>query len=600
MLTALALQILTGLASASSLFLVASGLSLIFGVTRVVNFAHGSLCMLGAYLGWTFFALLPHTPPGFAASVLLASLGVAIFGALLELTLLRRLYAAPPLLQLLATFAVLLVLQDAVLHIWGPADLPLPRPPFLRQSIAILGERFPRYDIAMILLGPAVLAALWLVTARTRFGMLLRAATENRAMLSALGVDQRYLFTAVLAIGAGLAGLGGALSLPENSANLGIDLRVVTDAFVVVVVGGMGSIAGAYLAAVLVGVMQSLGILLLPKASLVLIFALMAVVLILRPQGLLGRRHLPEDENERFLRVRPAPRWQKIGGLALVFVAMAVGLLGGDFARSVLEEMCVAVLFASALQVLLGPGGTISFGHAAWFGIGAYAAALSVKALAAPLPVALLLGVLTSGGIAALVGLVLVRLSGVSLAMLTLAFAQIAWAVATQWSEVSGGDDGILGIWPPEWLGHRLFFLLCLALSVAGVLLLRRALYAPFGFALRAGRDAPHRAAASGIEVAKLRLAAFALSGAAAGLAGGLATFAKGSVFPGSLAIFRSVDALAMVLLGGVQSMAGAVVGALAYTGLFDTLLLASDYWRAMLGAALLALILWRPQGLVR
>jgi branched-chain amino acid transport system permease protein len=125
-------------------------------------------------------------------------------------------------------------------------------------------------------------------------------------------------------------------------------------------------------------------------------------------------------------------------------------------------------------------------------------------------------------------------------------------------------------------------------------------LFAPFGYALRASRDAASRAAASGIDAAKLRLAAFALAGAAAGLAGGLSTFSKGSVFPGSLAIFRSVDALAMVLLGGVQSMVGPIVGALAYTGLFDTLLLASDYWRALLGIALLALILWRPQGLVR
>ena len=600
MLSTLAIQALTGFAGASSLFLVASGLSLIFGVTRVVNFAHGSLCMLGAYLGWTVLSHLPRDPWSFALGVLLAALGTAAFGALLEVALLRRLYHAPPLLQLLATFAVLLVMQDAVLHLWGPADLPLPRGRWLRSFVEILGERFPLYDLILIAIGPLVLGALWFVTARTRFGMLLRAATENREILSALGVDQRFLFTAVLAIGAGLAGLGGALSLPENSANLGIDLRVVTDAFVVVVVGGMGSITGAYLAAVLVGVMQSLGILLLPKASLVLIFVLMAAVLTLRPQGLLGRRHLPEDESQFFPRIRSAPRWQKLGGLVFLIAVMATGLLGGDFVRSVLEEMCVAVLFASTLQVLLGPGGTISFGHAAWFGIGAYAAAVSVKTLAAPLPVALTLGVLTSGGMAALVGLVLVRLSGVSLAMLTLAFAQIAWALATQWSEVSGGDDGILGVWPPEWLGHRLFFLLCLGLSVAAVLLLRRALYAPFGFALRAGRDAPHRAAASGIEVAKLRLAAFALSGAAAGLAGGLATFAKGSVFPGSLATFRSVDALAMVLLGGVQSMAGAVVGALIYTGLFDTLLLASDYWRAMLGAVLLGLILWRPQGLVR
>ena len=599
MIATLAIQALTGLASASSLFLVASGLSVIFGVTRVVNFAHGSLCMLGAYLGWSVLTHLPRDPGSFALGVLIAALGTALFGALLEITLLRRLYRAPALLQLLATFAVLLVMQDAVQHIWGPADLPLPRGRWLRNFVPILGERFPLYDLILIAIGPLVLACLHLVMTRTRFGMLLRAATENRTMLAALGVDQRVLFTAVLALGAGLAGLGGALSLPENSANLGIDLRVVTDAFVVVVVGGMGSIAGAYLAALLVGVMQAMGILLLPKASLVLVFVLMALVLGIRPGGLLGKPQT-EEENPRFARLRAAGPWQRRAAVVAVLAALAVGLLGGDFARSVLEEMAIAMLFAASLHLLLGPGGTISFGHAAWFGIGAYATALATATLAAPLPLALMIAVFGAGGAALLVGLVLIRLSGVTLAMMTLAFAQIVWAVATQWDGLTGGDDGILGIWPPHWLGGRLFFLLCFGLCVAGVLILRRVMFAPFGYALRAGRDAPLRAAASGIDVPRLRLAAFTLAGAAAGLAGGLATFSKGSVFPASLAIFRSVDALSMVLLGGVQSASGPILGALAYTGLFDTLLLASDYWRALLGLTLLALILWRPQGLAR
>ncbi len=599
MLATLAIQALTGLSSASSLFLVASGLSVIFGVTRVVNFAHGSLCMLGAYLGWTVLTHLPRDPVSFALGVLIAALGTAMFGAWLEIVLLRRLYRAPALLQLLATFAVLLVMQDAIEHIWGPADLPLPRGPWLRSFVPILGERFPLYDLVLIAIGPLVLIALSLMVTRTRFGMLLRAATENRTMLAALGVDQRYLFTAVLALGAGLAGLGGALSLPENSANLGIDLRVITDAFVVVVVGGMGSIGGAYLAAVLVGVMQSLGILLLPKSSLVLVFVLMALVLALRPQGLLGKTGEAE-ETPRFHRLRAAGLWQKLAGGAVLVAALAIGLLGGDFARSVLEEMAVAALFAASLHLLLGPGGTISFGHAAWFGIGAYAAALGTTVLAVPLPLALILAVLAAGTMAFLIGLVLIRLSGVSLAMMTLAFAQIAWAVATQWDDVTGGDDGILGLWPPPWMGGTRFFLLCIALSATGVLALRAVIFSPFGFALRAGRDAPWRAAASGIDAEKLRLAAFTLAGSAAGLAGALSSFSKGSVFPSSLAIFRSVDALSMVLLGGVQSVSGPILGAIAYTGLFDTLLLASDYWRALLGLTLLALILWRPQGLAR
>jgi branched-chain amino acid transport system permease protein len=597
-MNALAIQVLTGLAGASALFLVACGLSVIFGVTRVVNFAHGSLCMLGAYLGWSILTHLPRDPASFALGVVLAALATALFGAVLEMALLRRLYAAPELLQLLATFAVLLMMQDAVQHLWGAEELPLPRGPWLRSFVPMLGRRFPLYDLMLIALGPLMLGALWLVFARTRFGLLVRAATQDRDMLAALGVDQRLLFTSVFALGAGLAGLGGALALPDASANLQIDLRVVTDAFVVVVLGGMGSIGGAYLAAVLIGVLQSLGILLLPKATLVLVFAIMAVVLVIRPQGLLGKKLAETGATQSLRLIRPAARWQ-IWLAGSVFLAVALsGLVVGPFVLSVLTDMAIATLFAASLHLLLGPAGVISFGHAAWFGIGAYAAALCATSLSAPLPLAVLASVLAAGVLAALVGKLLVRLSGVALAMLTLAFAQIAWAVAVQWSEVTGGDDGILGVWPPGWLGPRLYFLVCLGLCAGAVLLLRRALFAPFGFALRAARDAPARAAASGLEGERLRLVAFTLAGAAAGLAGGLAAFAKGSVFPTSLAIFRSVDGLAMVLLGGVQSMAGPVLGALVYTGLFDVLLLASDYWRFLLGAILLGLILWRPQGL--
>lgn len=593
---AFVLQALTGLASASALFLVASGLSVIFGVTRVVNFAHGSLFMLGAYLAWSLLGVLPHTLSGFALGVLLAAISVAAIGAVLEMAVLRRLYAAPELLQLLATFAVVLIIQDAVQAIWGPADLSLPRPAFLRASLHVLGEHFPAYDLALIVAGPVVLGLLHLLFARTRFGMVVRAATENRALVAAFGIDQRRLLTLVFALGAGLAGLGGALALPDGSANTGLDLSIITDAFVVVVVGGMGSIAGAYLAALLIGVLQALGLVLLPQASLVVVFVIMAGVLVVRPRGLLGTSGSEQARPDRPALVRPADPWL-VGSAVVLWLALAAtGLLAGPFWLSVLTEAVIAVLFAASLHVMLGPGGMISFGHAAWFGIGAYAAALSATAFRAPVPIAVLAAPLLAGGVAVLIGQLVVRLSGVALAMLTLAFAQIAWAVAVQWSAVTGGDDGILGVWPG--VSPRLYFLICLALCTAGTLLLRQALFAPFGFALRAARDAPLRAAASGLPIATLRLVAFVLSGTAAGLAGGLSAFAKGSVFPSALALDRSVDVLSMVLLGGVQSLSGPVIGALAYTGLFDTLLLTASHWRLLLGGALLLLVLVRPHGL--
>ena len=250
-LSGLLSQLLNGLADASALFLVAAGLSLIFGVTRVVNFAHGSFYMLGIYLAWSFTRYFGDGP-GYWAGLLLAALATGLIGAAAELLVLKRLYRAPELFQLLATFALVLIIGDAALAIWGPEDLFSARAPGLSGAVEILGRRFPQYDLLLIVAGPVVLGLLWLLLMRTRWGRLLRAAAENRDMLAALGVNQAWLFTSAFTLGAFLAGLGGALAAPRVPATLGLDLEIIASAFVVVVVGGLGSIPGAFLAAVLI------------------------------------------------------------------------------------------------------------------------------------------------------------------------------------------------------------------------------------------------------------------------------------------------------------------------------------------------------------
>ncbi|MGI9335115.1 MAG: branched-chain amino acid ABC transporter permease, partial [Gammaproteobacteria bacterium] len=192
-------QVLTGLASASALFLVASGLSIIFGVTRIVNFAHGSLYMLGAYFGYSAIGLMQDLvgrgPLSFWGGLALAAIAVGIVGALIETLILRRVYQAPELFQLVATFGVILVIQDTSLWWWGAEDLLGPRAPGLTGAVRILDTPIPKYDLALIALGPIVLGALWLLFNRTRWGILVRAATEDREMLGALGVNEKLLFT---------------------------------------------------------------------------------------------------------------------------------------------------------------------------------------------------------------------------------------------------------------------------------------------------------------------------------------------------------------------------------------------------------------------
>ncbi|MGC8523841.1 MAG: ABC transporter permease [Acidibrevibacterium sp.] len=594
------LPLLTGLADAAGLFFVAAGLTVIFGVTRVVNFAHGSLTMLGAYCGWSLISRLPPTPLGFALGALATMAILAVIGAGLEIGLLRRIYRAPELFQLLATFGVVLMAQDIVQWLWGVEDLSLRRPPWLRAFVTIGGARFPRFDLIVIALFPLVFFALWLVFARTRWGRLVRAATEDREMVAALGVDQRFLFTSVFALGAALAGLGGVLMLPDASANLGMDLTTVTDAFVVVVVGGLGSLPGAAAASLLIGLLQAFGIMLVPRATLALVFVVMAVVLVLRPNGLLGRPPgRAAGGGEARAVVRPAPRVLGFIGLGALALAAVAPFWLGPYPLAIGTEMLIAMLFAASLHFMMGPGGMASFGHAAWFGIGAYASAFAVHLLAAPMPLGLVLAPLAAGVMAALFGAFVVRLSGVYLAMLTLAFAQIVWAIAFQWVDLTGGDNGILGVWPaPLVAGPRGFYWLALLLATAGTMGLRVILAAPFGYALRGVRDQRLRAEAIGLPATRLQLAAFTLSGAAAGLAGGLYAYAKGSVFPTYISLGHSVDALLMVLLGGVATMSGPVLGAFAYTGLYDVLLSTISLWRLVLGAAIILLVLAAPEGI--
>ena len=285
----IAVQVMSGLSVAMFLFLVSVGMSLIFGVTRIVNLAHGSFYMVGAYLMVTLVEVLPDEAWRFPVALVLASLGVAVLGAVVEVVLLRPIYHRDPLMQLVMTFGLILVIGTLVLLLWGPDNKSVARPDALAGSVRLFGQPFPSYYLLVLGLSPVVAIGLWVIFYRTRWGMLIRAATVDREMLGALGTDVATLYTQVFAFGSWLAGLGGALSAPTVAVALGMDGDVLTTAFVVVVIGGLGSFAGSFVSALLVGELQSFGILIFPAISIVLLFAIMAVVLIVRPQGLLGR-----------------------------------------------------------------------------------------------------------------------------------------------------------------------------------------------------------------------------------------------------------------------------------------------------------------------
>lgn len=600
----LAIQSLNGLSYATTLFLMASGLTLIFGVTRIVNFAHGSFFMLGALFSahWVthWFPAWGDSAWLYVMAMLLGALVAAVTGAVAEFVLLRRLYGAPELYQLVATFGLTLALHDIMRWGFGPEEVFAPRFPGLTGSVALWGAYFPQYQLLTIALGPLVWLGLHGLLQHTLFGQRLRAATQDRAMLNALGVNPKPLMLGAVVLGCFLAGLGGALQLPREPATLQMDVNVIVETFVVVVTGGLGSIAGAFFAALLIGLVHALGISFFPQATLVLVFLTMAVVLAVRPQGLMGQAMEagPAPVAEPFLRRPAGVLTSRMTYLALALALSAVWLLGGYW-QSLATDALILMLFGLSLQAMMALGGLVSFGHAAFFALGAYGTALAHSSWGLSLPGALALGCALALAVALLFGAVVVRSAGVYLAMLSLALAQVVWAIATQWVSLTGGDNGLIGLRLIPQEGRMAFYFLLLGLALLGVWALGRLSQSGLGAALQAVRDAPLRARASGLSVGWLKYRIFVQSALLAGLAGGLYAAQQGAVFPSVASVATSVDALLVVLLGGVHQLWGVAAGSAVLLWAGSALGRGFDYWRGALGLLVMVIMVVAPSGLL-
>ena len=287
--TVIVRQALSGISNGMLLFLISAGLTLIFGVTRILNFAHGTMFMLGAYGAFAVAGLAIGGLAGFVLGLLFSTVVLLAIGAGLEVTLLRPVYKAAHEYQLLLTFGLVLMLGDAVLLVFGREDHTISAPSLLSGATKVVGVTFPTYRLFLIVAGIAVAVGLWLLLHRTRFGIWTRAATIDRDMLGALGVDTKRLYTGVFALGTALAGFGGALAAPIIAIGPGLHVQVIIDAFIVVVIAGMGSVPGALIGSLLVGLVNAFGVLAFPSLAVVLTFALMALILIVRPWGLFGK-----------------------------------------------------------------------------------------------------------------------------------------------------------------------------------------------------------------------------------------------------------------------------------------------------------------------
>jgi branched-chain amino acid transport system permease protein len=598
------IQCLNGLSHASTLFMMAAGLTLVFGVTRIVNFAHGSFYMLGAMTaGFLITQVLPawsEQPSLYFIGMLVGALCAGLLGAATEWCLFRPLRNSPPLYPLVASFGLTLLIHDVLLAWMGPGEIFAPRFPGLKGAIQLGEEFFPQWQALTLLLGPLVWLVLHLLLTQTRWGCQVRAATQDRDMLDALGVNPAPLMMGVVVLGCSLAGLAGALQLPREPANLQMDFQMVVETFVVVVMGGLGSISGAFYASLLIGCVHAFGIYFFPQATLVLIFFTMALVLVWRPQGLMGELPgaAPREKVAAFQGLL-SQRLLTLGTGITWLVLSSVLMLADEFSQHVLEDIFIMMLFGLSLQAMMVLSGWVSFGHAAYFGLGAYAAALSHLHWGFNAVQAAICGMACAGFAAFAMSSLLQRSAGVYLAMLSLAFAQMVWASASQWTAMTGGDNGLIGLQFLSNTSRTAFQWSLVTLCALAIWSFARLMRSSMGAALQAGRDAPLRALASGLRVTALNNRVFWLSATVAGLSGSLWAISKGAVFPSVASVANSVDALMVVLLGGVHHLLGAMAGSMFLVGLGSEMGRHFEYWRGFLGLLIMILMVFAPEGIL-
>lgn len=282
-------QFLSGLSLGMVVFIIAAGLSLVFGTLKVLNLAHGSIYMLGAFLCYWLTSTLSPVPGVFWWALILAPIGAALFGGVIEVVLLRRIYGWHVMYQWILTFGLILFVGDMCKLIWGVGYYMVSLPwPFI-GSVNVLGVYFPSYNLFVMILGPVIFCGLWAILRYTTLGKIIRAATHNPEMVNALGVNVPMVYTCVFMLGCWLAGLGGSLMAPMSAVTLGMDASIIIECFIIVVIGGLGSILGAFLGAIIFGLAYAIGIVVLPGIAIGIGFIIMAIVLIMRPWGLMGK-----------------------------------------------------------------------------------------------------------------------------------------------------------------------------------------------------------------------------------------------------------------------------------------------------------------------
>jgi branched-chain amino acid transport system permease protein len=612
--------ILNGITLAGLYFLVASGFTLVFGLMRNVNLAHGSLYLLGAYIGYDVALWTGSWWIGaLAGAVVLAAVG-----AVMQVLVFQRL-AADELRQTLVTIGISVVAADLMLAVWGGKTYQFEIPSVLDGAVTLpiitaiksngqaVFLRFPLYRLVVFATSVTIGVALWLGLNRTKFGMMIRAGVDDRVMLAAAAVNVRLLFVGVFAIGGALAGFSGVIGGSALSVAPGEDVRYLLASLVVVIVGGMGSITGAAIGSLLIGLAEQLGLVYFPTYGVVLTFAIMVVTLALRPQGILGNARLRTADPPRAARAGDIviARFD-IATAALALVLILVPAVASSFfVFQIGAQSLILGLIALSLVVLAGYGGMVSLAQLTVAGVAGYAVAIlgsnstGVLGLNWPWWLYVPAAILLAGMVSALIGAIAVRTDGIYMIMITLAVSVGVFLLAQQNYTIFNGHSGFRGLAPPAvfgitWSSVVPFYYLCLgvaALFYAGVVYAARS---TFGRALIGSRDNQRRMRAVGYSVTVVRVMAYFLAGLIAGAAGVLLVWFNGRISPGTIGVSESIGILVIAVIGGMRHPIGAFAGALLYVVLktFAIDIVGADRFNTLIGVIYLIIVFASPDGL--
>jgi branched-chain amino acid transport system permease protein len=593
-------QLLNGLVYGVLLFLMAAGLSLIFGLMNVVSLAHGSFFMLGAFFGLS----IARFTGSFWWALVLAPIPAMVLGIVMEFLFMRPLYRRGHMDQVLLTFGFTFVFFDLVQAVWGRVIVRLPAPEALQGTTQIGLGVFSTYRLFLIGFGFAIALLMWLFLERSRLGAMVRAGVDDAAMAAGLGGNVPALFTSLFGAGVGLAALGGVAAGPVLGLYPGMDTEILIPAFIVIVIGGMGSLRGAFIGSLLIGEIDTFGKAYFPSLALFLIYVVMALVLLVRPQGLFGIKYTGVTAAPAVTTVStPATARMRAIGLVVLLAMVGFPFLVGDYPRALTAEIYIFAIFAMSLDLLLGFTGLMSLGHAAFFGLGAYAVAILGTLVGVNAWLALAAGIFIAALGAALIGFFCVRLSGIPFLMLTLAFSQLVFSVALKWRDITGGSDGMAIPEKPSFFGVDLsnslaMYFMALAFMLAAYWALRRLLNAPLGHVFVGIRENEPRMLAIGFNTRAYKLLSFTIAGAFAGLAGGLYAVFNSFISPDAIYWTSSGDILIMTMLGGAGTLIGPAIGAGVFLLMKNVVSSYSDHWLAIIGAVFICCVLFFPGGI--